>query len=153
MHTLEPIIREHPFFRDLEERHIKLVTGCAKNVRFNEGELLFREGDPANWFYLIRHGQAAVEINVPGRGAAILETVGEGDVLGWSWLFPPYRWHFEARALQLVRALAFDGKCLRGKCEKDHDLGYELMKRTAGVVIDRLQAARMQLLDLYGVRA
>ena len=152
IHTLEPIIREHPFFKDLPEQHLKLVVGCAKNVLFDEGQMLFREGEPADEFYLIRTGQVTIEVHVPGRGPAIWETVGEGDVLGWSWLFPPYRWHFDARALQPTRALAFDGKCLRGKCDQDHDLGYELMKLCAAVMVQRLQAARLQLLDLYGVK-
>jgi hypothetical protein len=82
-----------------------------------------------------------------------IETIGEGEVLGWSWLFPPYRWQFDAQAVGLVRAIAFDGRCLRGKCEEDHDLGYWLMQRFAQVMSQRLQATRLQLLDLYGTRS
>ncbi len=95
-------------------------------------------------------GRVALEVNVPGRGPFQLESCGEGGVLGWSWLFPPYKWHFDARAVGLVGALAFDGACLRGKCEGDHDLGYELHRRFEAVLIDRLQATRLRLLDLYG---
>jgi len=151
--TLEGIIGEHPFFKDLDERYLKLVAGCAKNVRFVEGETIFREGDEADQFYFIREGLVAVELMVPQRGFSTLQTVGEGDVLGWSWLMPPYRWRFGARALQPTRAMAFDGKCLRGKCEEDHDLGYELLKRFTFVVTERLEATRLQLLDLYGTPA
>ena len=148
--TLEGIVSEHPFFKGLEEQHIQLIVGCAKNVRFDEGEIVFHEGDPAEQFYFSREGLVAVELMIPQRGFATLQTVSEGEVLGWSWLLAPYRWRFGARTLQPTRALAFDGKCLRGKCEEDHDLGYELLKRFTNVVTERLEATRLQLLDLYG---
>ena len=148
--TLEPIIREQPFFRGLEDRHIKLITGCAKNVRFDDGKLVCREGDPANQFFLIREGQVAIEVMVPPRGHTRIQTLQAGEILGWSWLFKPYRWHFSARTQRPTRALAFDGKCLRGKCEKDHDLGYEFFKRFTQLMIERLEATRLQLLDFYG---
>jgi len=151
--TLESIVNEHPFFKGLDEQYIKLVAGCAKNVRFSEGEIMFREGDPADQFYFIREGLVAVELLIPQRGYTTLQTVGEGDVLGWSWLMPPYRWRFGARTLQPTRALAFDGKCLRTKCEEDHDLGYELLKRFTFMVTERLEASRLQLLDMYGAPA
>ena len=90
---------------------------------------------------------------MPNKGPAVVQTVGEGDILGWSWLTFPYRWHFDARALRPTRALSFDGKCLREKCEEDHDLGYEILKRFANVVTERLEATRLQLLDIYGAHA
>jgi len=148
--TLEGIVGQHPFFKGMEARHVQLIAGCAKNVRFDEGEIIFREGDPADQFYFIREGLVAVELMIPQRGFTTLQTVGEGEVLGWSWLLAPYRWRFGARTLQPTRALAFDGKCLRGKCEEDHDLGYEMLKRFTNVVTERLEATRLQLLDLYG---
>jgi CRP/FNR family transcriptional regulator, cyclic AMP receptor protein len=148
--TFEGIISEHPFFKQLDARYIQLAAGCAKNVRFQENEVVFREGDPADHFYFIREGLVALELMIPQRGFATLQTVGEGDALGWSWLVPPYHWRFGARTLQPTRALAFDGKCLRNKCEEDHDLGYELLKRFLHVVTERLDATRLQLLDLYG---
>ena len=92
----------------------------------------------------------ALETSAPQRGSAIIQTLGEGEVLGWSWLVAPYRWRFDARVVEAVRAIALDGKCLRGRSEEDHDLGYELMKRFAQVMEQRLQAARLQLLDVYG---
>jgi CRP/FNR family cyclic AMP-dependent transcriptional regulator len=151
--ALDRIVGEHPFFQGLEERHLHLVTGCAKNVRFEEGQVIFHEGDEANQFYFVREGLIAVELMIPQRGFTTVQTVGEGDVLGWSWLLPPYRWHFGARALQPTRALVFDGKCLRTKCEEDHDLGYEIMKRFTHIISERLDATRLQLLDLYGANA
>lgn len=147
---LERIIREHPFFAGLEEGFCKLVCGCAKNVRFEAGQFLVREGDPANEFYLLRHGRVALEITAPGRGAVTFQTVGEGEIVGVSWLIPPYRWTYDARALELTRAISMDATCLRRKCEADHDLGYEMMKRFVPVLVQRLQATRLQVLDVYG---
>jgi CRP-like cAMP-binding protein len=150
IHTLEPIIREHPFFQGLEDRYIQFIVGCAKNVRFDAEHIIFREGEEANEFYLVREGLVSVDVMVPQRGVTTVQTVAAGEMLGWSWLFPPYRWRFGARSLQPTRALAFDGKCLRTKCEQDHDLGYELLKRFSQIVTERLEATRLQLLDLYG---
>ena len=150
METLERILSEHPFFKGLEEPYLQLLVGCASNVRFNAGEVVFREGEEANRFYLIRQGKVAVEMFAPSRGPIILQTLGEGEVLGWSWLVAPYRWRFDGRAVELTRAIALDGECLRGKCEEDHDLGYELMKRVSLVMEKLVQATRMQLADVYG---
>ena len=149
MQTLEPILAAHPFFKDLEPRYLQLVVGCASNVRFNPEQFICREGEEANQFYLIRHGRVALQISVPGRGPLIVQTLEEGDILGWSWLFPPYHWHFDARAVELTRAIALDGKCLRTKCEEDHNLGYELLRRFANVVMQHLQATRLQVVDMY----
>jgi len=149
METLEPILAKHPFLKGLEPRHLKILVGCASNVRFNAGQFLFHEGEEANEFYMIREGKVAVQIQGGERGPIIVQTVGEGEVLGWSWLIPPYRWRFDGNALELTRAIALDGKCLRMKSEEDHDLGYELLKRFAGIIVDRLEAARLQLLDVY----
>jgi CRP-like cAMP-binding protein len=150
MQTLEPILATHPFFRDLDPRYLQLIVSCAANVRFEAGQFIFREGEDAHQFYLLRHGTVSLEIFVPQRGSLTVQTLREGDVLGWSWLLPPYRWHFDARAVVLTRAIALDGKCLRTKCEADHDLGYELLKRFAQLILDQLQATRLQLLDVYG---
>jgi len=150
--TLAPILLEHPFFQNLSEPYLQLITGCASNVRFDAGEKLFQPGEQANTFYIIRSGKVSVEIFVPGRGDVTVETKSEGDVLGWSWLFPPYVWHFGARATELTRAIAMDGKCLRTKCDADPALGYELLKRISTTLMDRLEAATIQLLDVYGTR-
>ncbi|HEX2291807.1 MAG TPA: cyclic nucleotide-binding domain-containing protein [Gaiellaceae bacterium] len=147
--TVEELLVESRLFADLPEPHLATIAGCGTTAHFDEGEYLFREGDPADTFYVIRFGAVALETHVPGRGPARLVTLHDEDVLGWSWLFPPYRTHLDARALQSVGALAFDGACLRGKASDDHDLGYELMRRFAEVIMSRLQATRMQLLDVY----
>jgi CRP-like cAMP-binding protein len=150
METLERILSEHPFFKGLEEPYLQLLVGCASNVRFNAGEVVFREGEQANQFYLIRQGKVAVETFAPSRGPIIVQTLGEGEVVGWSWLVAPYRWRFDGRAVELTRAIALDGECLRGKCEEDHNLGYELMKRVSHVMEKLVEATRLQLLDVYG---
>ncbi len=146
METLRGILTEHPFLSGLEDRHLDLLVGCASNVRFDAGEFILREGEEANQFYLIRHGKVALEVSPPGRRPIIVLTLGEAEVLGWSWLVPPYRWKFDARAIELTRAIALDGKCLRKKSEEDHDFGYELLKRFAHIIEKRLEATRMQLL-------
>jgi CRP/FNR family cyclic AMP-dependent transcriptional regulator len=152
METLERIIAQHPFLKDLESEYIKLIVGCASNVRFNPDKFLFREGEEANQFYMIRQGKVALQISAGHRGVITVQTVREGDILGWSWLIPPYRWRFDARALELTRAIALDGKCLRTKSEEDHNLGFELLKRFSKIIADRLEATRLQLLDVYGSR-
>jgi CRP/FNR family transcriptional regulator, cyclic AMP receptor protein len=153
METLEPILAKHPFLKGLKPEHLGILVGCASNVRFDAGQFLFHEGEEANEFYMIREGKVAVQIQGAERGPIIVQTIGEGEVLGWSWLIPPYRWRFDAKALELTRAIALDGKCLRTKSEEDHDLGYELLKRFAGIIVDRLEAARLQLLDVYKARS
>lgn len=147
---LETLLNEHPFFAGLPQDDIEYIAGCGKNVRFEEGEYIFREGEPADLFYIVRHGRVALEIFVPERGPLVIETITEGEVLGWSWLFPPYRWSSDARAIETTRAVALDGACLRGKCEEDLRLGYELMRRFAQIIMQRLHATRVRLLDIYG---
>ncbi len=151
METLESVIAEHPFLKGLEPRYLEFLVGCASNVRFEPGQFVFLEGGEANQCYLIRQGKVTLEIDAPPRGTIIIQTLGQGDVLGWSQIFPPYRWKFSARAVELTRAIALDGKCLREKSEEDHDLGYELLKRFARVIQERLQATRLQLINLYTV--
>ena len=150
MKTLDAELAQSPVFRGLTAAQLELIAGCGQNTGFEAGDYLFREGGQADTFYLLRQGRVQLEIFAPGRGAVTIQTVDEGDVVGWSWLFPPYRWHFDARALDSVRAVAFDGACLRGKCDDDHSLGYELLRRFSPVMLERLQATRMQLLDVYG---
>ncbi len=153
IHSLQPIIAEHPFFAGLQPHHLELITGCASNVRFMARERIFREGEPANHFYMIRHGNVQVKVYVPGKSYKTIHTVHSGEVLGWSWLFPPYRWHFDAEAVEVTRAIAFDGVCLRNKCDADHELGYQLMQRFVQMMMERLYATQLQVLDVYGAEA
>jgi len=147
---LERLLADTPLLEGLDAQTLELLGGCARNVHFDQGSRLIRRGDRADDFYLIRHGSVVLETYVPGRGPVTIETLESGEVLGWSWLFPPYRWHLDGRALTPVRATAFDGACLRGKCQDDAELGYALMSRFAQVLIERLQWTRLRLLDVYG---
>jgi CRP-like cAMP-binding protein len=148
--TSEYVLGDQPFLKGLMPAHLVAIAECAHPVRFASGEYVFHESDPANHFYIITYGQVSLELHVPGRGSRVIQTVEKDEVLGWSWLFPPYRWHFDGRALTMIRAIDFNGLCLRGKCDADHDLGYALMQRFAQTMMARLQATRLQLLDVYG---
>jgi CRP-like cAMP-binding protein len=150
METLERLLAEHPFFQDMEDRFIRQLVGCASNARFEAGQYLFRQGEIADHFYLLRKGHMAIEIHAQERGAIILQTLGAGDIVGWSWLVPPHRWLFDGRAVETVRAVALDGACLRQKCDEDHDLGYALLKRFSAIIAKRLEAARLQLINIHG---
>jgi CRP/FNR family cyclic AMP-dependent transcriptional regulator len=146
---LESLLAEHPFFRGFDPRYVSLIADCGSNVHFEAGQYIFHEGEPADRFYVIRHGRVALETYVPERGPFVVETVSEGDVLGWSWLFPPYRWYFDARAVNLTRAIALDGECLRRRCEVDYRFGFELTQAFAEIIMERLRATRLRLLDVY----
>lgn len=149
MRTIEEYLPENPFFAGLDESAIALLAGCAVNVRVAEGDMLFREGEPADLFYVVKSGRVAIEVHAPA-GRIVIDTADEGDVVGWSWLVPPYHWTFDARAVAPTSAFAFDAVCLRGKCAADPVLGFALMQRVSHVMYERLQAARLRLLDLYG---
>ncbi len=151
--SLEPILAGHPFCKNLEHGYLQLLVGCASNVLFRPDEKIFRMDEQSDRFFLIRSGKIAIELYVPVRGSVTVETLSEGEVVGWSWLIPPYRSTFGARAVELTHAIGIDGKCLRGKCESDHNLGYELCKRVAPILVHRLEATRLQLLDLYRTEA
>jgi CRP-like cAMP-binding protein len=150
MRTIEQYLPEHPFFAGLDANALAIVAGCATNVSFAPGEFLFREGQPADQFFVIRRGRVALQVHSPAAGTMVVDTADAGDVVGWSWLVPPYSWLFDARAVEPTGAVSFDGRCLRGKCEEDAHLGYELMKLVTQVMFSRLTAARVRLLDLYG---
>lgn len=150
--TVEQLVSEHPFFAGLAADDLAMVAGCAQNAHFGEDDFLFRQGQPADRFFLVRHGRVAIEVHDPAGGAVVVDTADDGDVVGWSWLIPPYRWVFDARAVTSTSAVSFDGACLRGKCDADPRLGYLLMQRVSAVMFQRLEAARVRLLDMYGVR-
>ena len=146
--SLARLVAEHPFLEGMKPEQLAILTECAMLADFKKGEMIFRERDPANRFYLIRNGRVELESEVKERDHLLIQTLGPGDVLGWSWLFPPYYWRFDARATTPVNAIFFYGTWLREYSEQDHNLGFELMKRTAEVVIKRLQAARKYLVEL-----
>ncbi len=149
MEDLERFLVASTFFRGMKKEYLELLAGCASNARFDAGEFILREGEAAKACYLIRQGKVSLEVLAPKRGAVTILTLGEGEVLGWSWLVRPYQWHFDARAVELTRAIALDGECLRRKSESDCCLGYELLKRFSQLMVERLQAARFQLINIY----
>jgi CRP/FNR family transcriptional regulator, cyclic AMP receptor protein len=149
MRTVDELLADVPVFRELPREHRDTVAGCARNAVYEAGRYLMREGEPADAFYVIREGAVALETFVPQRGAVTVQTLHEGDLLGWSWLFSPYRTAFDARVVETAHAIEFDGACLRGKCDSDPALGYDLLTLFAGVIVQRLQHTRMQLLNLY----
>ncbi len=145
-HSLQSIIVSHPFFRGMKPEHLEVIAGCATEATFPPDQILFREREPANKFYLIQNGQVALEAHEPADGTVTVQVLGAGDVLGWSWLFPPFVWHFQARALEATSAVVLDGARLLIAAERDGHFGYALMKRVAQVLVQRLQATRQQLL-------
>jgi len=149
MITIESILKEHSFFKSLPAKYFDFIVGCASNVVFKKGEVILKEGQSADKFYVIRSGLVAIYIDQ--RRQNPIQTIKEGDILGWSWLIPPYTYRFSAEAVENTRAVILDGKCLRGKCEKNSDLGYELLKRLMSVFTQRLEATRLQLLDVYNI--
>jgi CRP/FNR family transcriptional regulator, cyclic AMP receptor protein len=148
--TIEQLITGAPMFGGLAPDHLQLVAGCARNQRADAGTFLFREAEPADRFFLIRSGTVRLEVHAPGRGSLTIETLQAPEVVGWSWLFPPYQWRLDARVIEAASLVSFDAACLRGKSEADPKLGYALMRRFTAHLVDRLQATRLQLLDVYG---
>jgi CRP-like cAMP-binding protein len=148
--SIDQLIAAQPFAAGLSDEHLALVAGCAHNVSLDAGAMLCVEGESADTFYLLRRGHVSIEVHQAGRGAIVIETVGPGSAVGWSWLVPPYRWTFDARAVEPVGALAIDGACLRAKSLEDATLGFALLSRVTQELLERLQATRVRLLDLYG---
>jgi CRP-like cAMP-binding protein len=148
--SVAAVVSSHPLLAGLPPGVVDEVAGCARNVAFPAGALLLAEGDPADTAYLVRRGRVAIEVRAPGPGSLVIETVGPGSVVGWSWLIPPYSWRFDARAIDPVGAIALNAACLRDKADRDAAVGYALMTRVAGILLDRLQATRVRMLDIYG---
>ena len=148
MQTIADLTAASTAFTGLERRYLDLIAGCGATARFAARDYLFRTGERADRFYLIRHGTVALDLVASGRELTI-ETLHEGEIAGFSWLFEPYEWMFDARAVHDTAAIAFDAVCLRAKCDSDHELGYQLMRRMAALAVARLQATRLQLLDVY----
>lgn len=144
------LIREHPFFHELSPEQTAFIAACGKNVVFKEGEQIARPGDHADTFYLLREGHVSLSLEVPPVKPFIFQTLGQNDILGLSWLIPPYRWTAAARAVETTHAIALDGACIRDKCEEDTQLGYKLMKQLVTILVKREDAARLHLLDIYG---
>jgi CRP/FNR family transcriptional regulator, cyclic AMP receptor protein len=150
MDTMEPILAAHPFFKGLDPRYLKLIVQCASRESFTPGRFLCQDNEEARKFYVIHHGRVAVEIYRARRGAVTVQTLGEGEVLGWLWFDQPYHWHLDARALDLTRVISLDVHCLMDRCNQDHDFGYELMRRYAHHLAVQFRVTKAQLADFYG---
>lgn len=150
MQTMESTLAAHPFFQGLAPRHLESLAACASKVNFNAGQFLCREHEEATQFFLINHGRVAVEIFRARKGPITIQSLGPGEVLGWLWFLKPYHWHLDARAVDLTRAISLDVACLMAICEKDHELGYEIMKRYAHTLAVQFRVTILQLLDIYG---
>jgi len=148
--TLEEMILKHPFWSGLNLSYFRPLRECATFERYQAGQLLFQEGQEADHFFLIQTGQVRLDAFVPGRGSVTIQTVNAGAALGWSWLFPPYQWHFSAHANEKTELIAFDAQFLRATSEANHDFGYELIKRVSSVLLQRLHETRLLLVDFYG---
>ena len=147
---LDRILGAHRLFRDLDADFIALVAGCAANRVFAPATRLARQGEAMDRIYLIRAGHVAMEFHAAGRGRLRVQTVGPDEVLGLSWLVPPCKWATDAQTLDEVRAIEIDADCLRRKCEADPAVGYAVLKRFMTPIVERLHAARLQMLDVYG---
>ncbi len=145
-------LEENEFFAGMEPLHLERIDALATRQHFGAGMMIFREGESANSWWIIEHGDVALQVRPHGRDARVLQTLHQGDVLGWSWLFPPYQWAFDATTITSTDTLAFDAIALRSAVDADVALSADLMCRFARIVIDRLQATRLQLLDVYGDR-
>jgi signal-transduction protein with cAMP-binding, CBS, and nucleotidyltransferase domain len=144
MEEIKDLLSAHPFFKGISDAHLDLLAGCGSNVHFKKGDRIMKEGEDANYFYVIRKGTVALEIDGGHRGSIRIQTIEEGEIIGWSWLIPPHKWVFNAYAIDDVVTTALDGACLRKKCGADHDLGYELLRRFSMVLAIRLEWTRKQ---------
>ena len=151
--SLYALIEQQPFFKGLNPHHLQLLTDSALEMQFEPGDSILQEGSPANRFYLILEGKVVLEAELEDRVMIPVQTLGPGDDLGWSWLFPPYSLHSTARALEPTKTIFFYGTRLREQCEQDHDLGYHLMNRVAEVVIERLRATQQRLSECVAARS
>src|SRR5580704_2040683 len=143
----------HPFLHGMSPQELTWLAGTARDVNFPARHRLFEDGGSANRFWLIRSGHVSLDLHIPGQGPVVIETIGMGEPLGWSWLFPPYRWAFGAVAAAPVEAFEFDAAAVRECCAVDPGLGYELTQRLAYVVAKRLQATRVRLITASGPSA
>jgi CRP-like cAMP-binding protein len=142
------ILREHPFLQGMDAKNLEKLAGMAAEVNFGKNDFVFREGDASSFFYLLLSGSVALEVNMPGRTLRV-QTLARGEELGWSSILPTKTKHFQARTLEPVRALAFDGSRIRHACEENCQFGYDIVKRVLRVVAGRLEATRIQLVDIY----
>jgi CRP-like cAMP-binding protein len=153
MEDLGKILSEHPFFQGMNTGYLKRITECASLLHFHSGDFIFRQDEEANHLYVILEGKVDVELFSALGGPVVLQEIQKGGVLGWSWLMPPYRWRFDARTVEDVQTVALDAKCLRRRMEEDSGLGMDVLSRFVPVITQRLEFARLKLLNLYGAHS
>lgn len=153
MEIKEDAIRKQRHFKDLPTKYLQALIRCARVQHFDADSSIFKLGGAAESFYLIQSGTVAIEMVSSQRGNVRIQTLHEGDLLGWSWLYPPYKWHFDAHTLEPCEILVFDAKAFLEQCEADHEMGYHIQQRFGRMMVERLQATRLQLLDLYGAQS
>lgn len=149
MNNIEAIIASHPFWQGLRAEFLPLAAESARLSCYGLGDLIFHERQNAEHLYLVHKGQVALEAFLPGKGVTTLQLLGPGEALGWSWLFPPYRWQFSARSVDATQIIEFGAACLRAKAEEHPAFGRELVTRMAQVLLQRLQATRMKLQEFH----
>ncbi len=148
IHTLPELLAEIPFFEGMADDDLAFIAGCATNVHLDAGTFLLHVGEPAQEFFVLRSGRVALELEAANK-INVVQTVGPGQLVGWSWLVPPYTWHYDARAGTPVSAIRFDAVCVRNKCETDPAFGFRILQRLSRLIVERLMATRMQLADVY----
>ena len=146
---LRDLIKDQPFLKDMNPEYLDLFVGCASKITFKKGHFLLTQDGNADQFYIIDHGKVHIEMFAGDKGPVTIQSLSDGDILGWSWLIPPYKWRFDALAVDSTTVIAFDGKFLREKCEEDHSFGYDMLKRMTSVITYRLLFTRKDLMDFY----
>ncbi|OIO38300.1 MAG: hypothetical protein AUJ71_03350 [Candidatus Omnitrophica bacterium CG1_02_49_16] len=152
MVDLEKIVTSHRFLGGLNQQHLDKIVGCSVMADFNAGKYIFRQGDKAENFYLLTKGRVTVGLDSPEKETLLVETLNVGDVLGWSWLVPPFKWRFNAVAASATHAIVVNGEQLRSLCEEDHELGFQITKRFLNVIATRLEMANEQFLDMVAMK-
>lgn len=146
---MRDMIKDQPFLKDMDSDYLDVLVGCASNMSFNKGHFLLTQNGNADHFYIINHGNVHIEMSAGDKGPVTIQTLSDGDILGWSWLIPPYKWRFDALVVEPTTVIAFDGEFLRKKCEENHSFGYDMLKRMTGVITYRLLFTRKDLMDFY----
>ena len=147
--SIEDYLSSHAFFSGLDENFMQFASNSATELQLKKGDILFRQGEPADKFFLLRRGQVSVQVPALVGPALEIQHLGEDQILGWSWLMPPFRWHFLARAVEDTDLIEFDGSAILAHCEEDPKFGYELFKRFAALMSERLEVARQKMIDQW----
>lgn len=149
MRQLRELLKSNPVFHSFPDAFIDELNECAWEMEFEADQYLFWTGQEAKYMYILRDGAVSLQAYTPEKGPITIETLGNGDIVGWSWLFPPYKWHLDAKAEKPTHAMVLDGRCIEGKCVANHELGYHLMKCINRIMLDRLIATRLRMIDIY----